>query len=262
MSLSTAGCLDNSGDLLTKTEAATGDTGTAAPGTSAATGNTGTAAPDTSEVSLATAGCLNNSGTLLTKTEEATGNTGTAAPDTSEVSLATAGCLDNNGVLLTKTDAASPATDSQGKHKHTFNYYHRHEFAHYHKLVSITIPPLTVEVPDHGHNVRIPGHSHSVSIPSHTHSVTIPDHTHDIVYGIYEGTTARSVTILVDGNTVPASAISQREIDVSAWLDKDENGKITRNSWHEIQIVPDQLTRIEANLFAQCFIQSVGGGDY
>ena len=119
-----------------------------------------------------------------------------------------------------------------------------------------------MNVPDHGHNVRIPGHSHSVSIPSHTHSVTIPDHTHDIVYGIFEGTTARSVTILVDGNAVPASEISKREIDVSPWLAKDENGKITRNSWHEIQIVPDQLTRIEANLFAQVFIQSVGGGDY
>lgn len=205
---------------------ASGNTGSRAPGTSAATGNTGSASPGTDSQALTTGGAK-----LGANWRPDTGN-------------------------------ASPATDSQGKHRHTFNYYHRHEFAHYHKLVSITIPPLTVNVPDHGHNVRIPGHSHSVSIPSHTHSVTIPDHTHDIVYGIFEGTTARSVTILVDGNAVPASEISKREIDVSPWLAKDENGKITRNSWHEIQIVPDQLTRIEANLFAQVFIQSVGGGDY
>ena len=67
---------------------------------------------------------------------------------------------------------------------------------------------------------------------------------------------------MVDGDEVPASAITGRELDVSPWLDKDENGKITRGTWHEIWIVPDGLTRIEANLFAQCFVQSVGGGDY
>lgn len=43
---------------------------------------------------------------------------------------------------------------------------------------------------------------------------------------------------------------------------KDEDGKITRGTWHEIKIVPDSLTRIEANLFVQTFVQSVGGGDY
>jgi len=119
-----------------------------------------------------------------------------------------------------------------------------------------------VTIPDHSHYVTIPNHSHNVEIPSHTHNVAIPAHTHDIVYGIYEGGTARNVTIKVDGNTVPASLLNNREIDVTAYLAKDTNGKITRNSWHEIQIIPNQLTRIEANLFAQCFIQSVGGGDY
>ena len=128
----------------------------------------------------------------------------------------------------------------------------------------VTIPghSHSVTIPDHSHSVTIPDHSHSVTIPSHSHSVAIPDHTHDIVYGIYEGGTAQSVTIKVDGNTVPASELNSREIDVSGYLTKDTNGKITRNSWHEIQIIPNQLTRIEANLFAQCFIQSVGGGDY
>ncbi len=133
---------------------------------------------------------------------------------------------------------------------------------HYHRLASFTIPPLNIEVPAHGHNVRIPGHNHSVTIPAHTHDLTLPDHTHGIVYGIYEGSRAQSVSIVVDGTAVPANVITSREIDVSGYLAKDANGKITRGTWHEIQIVPDRLTRIEANLTAQVFVQAVGGGDY
>ena len=82
------------------------------------------------------------------------------------------------------------------------------------------------------------------------------------MYGIYEGGQAHSVSILVDGNQVPAEAIGYGELDVTAWMDKDEDGRVTRGRWHEIQIVPDALTRIEGALFAQCFVQSVGGGDY
>lgn len=159
------------------------------------------------------------------------------------------------------TGAAAPGTDSQGSHSHSAPL-HYHRMKHFHKIAGFTIPAQTVDIPAHGHNVSIPGHSHSVTIPGHTHSVTIPDHTHDITYGIYEGSTAQNVTIMVDGSPVPAAEITGHEIDVSPYLRKDSNGKITRNSWHEIQIVPDQLSRIEANLFAQCFIQSVGGGDY
>lgn len=229
----------NYSSLSPNTGYATGDTGTAS-------GETGTKSPYTDYADLSTGA--------------ATGSTGTATPGTSEVGLTTNGAA-VNGTARPNTGDASPKTDSQGAHTHTVPQ-HSHQMAHYHYIAHLTIPPLEVDVPSHGHNVRIPGHSHSVTIPSHTHSVTIPDHTHSIVYGIFEGTTARSVTILVDGTQVPASEISKREIDVSAWLTKDENGKITRNSWHEIQIVPDQLTRIEANLFAQVFIQSVGGGDY
>ena len=45
-------------------------------------------------------------------------------------------------------------------------------------------------------------------------------------------------------------------------MSADEDGRIQRGQWHVIELVPDQLTRIEANLYAQCFIQSLGGGDY
>ena len=83
-----------------------------------------------------------------------------------------------------------------------------------------------------------------------------------MVYGIYEGGTASRVTIRVDGVAVPSGAVSANEMDVVAYLSKDNEGKINRGTWHTIEIVPNSLTRIEANLFVQAFVQSVGGGDY
>lgn len=165
----------------------------------------------------------------------------------------------STGTATGNTGTRSPGTDIQGGHSHDIAA-HGHWMSHYHRLASFTIPPLNIEIPAHGHNVKIPGHSHTVQLPQHTHDVTLPDHTHGIVYGIYEGGRASSVTINVDGESVPVG--SGGEIDVSGYLSKDNNGKIRRGAWHEIQIVPDGLTRIEANLTAQVFVQSVGGGDY
>lgn len=164
---------------------------------------------------------------------------------------------ENSGSTGTK----SPGTDSQGSHTHDIAA-HSHGMNHYHYISSIRIPAFDIELPAHTHNVKIAGHNHTVDIPAHTHDITLPDHTHDIVYGIYEGGRASRVTINVDGEDVPASETDSREIDVSGYLSKDDNGKIKRGAWHEIQIVPDKLTRIEANLTAQVFVQSVGGGDY
>ena len=152
-------------------------------------------------------------------------------------------------------------TGDAGSHSHGISA-HSHWMDHYHRLASFTIPPLNIEIPAHSHSVVIPGHNHTADIPAHTHDVTLPDHEHGIVYGIYEGGRASNVTINVDGEDIPAADIGSREIDVSAYLSKDANGKIRRGAWHEIQIVPDGLTRIEANLTAQVFVQSVGGGDY
>ena len=70
------------------------------------------------------------------------------------------------------------------------------------------------------------------------------------------------MTLYVDDNEVPAESVKASEMDIVQYLAKDEDGKITRGTWHEIKIVPDSLTRIEANLFVQTFVQSVGGGDY
>jgi phage minor structural protein len=159
------------------------------------------------------------------------------------------------------TGVRSPGTDSAGSHSHDIAA-HSHGMDHFHYFSSLRIPAFEIELPAHTHNVKIAGHNHTVDIPAHTHDITLPDHTHDIVYGIYEGGRASNVTIKVDDETVPASEVGSREIDVSGYLSKDDNGKIKRGTWHEIQIVPDKLTRIEANLTAQVFVQSVGGGDY
>ena len=181
------------------------------------------------------------------------GNTDAASPSTDAASPSTSGAKESGSDRNTTGDA--------GDHTHEITE-HSHGMNHFHYLSNLRIPEFDIDIPAHSHSVKIPGHNHTVEIEAHTHVVILPDHTHDIVYGIYEGTRASSVTINVDGTDVPAAEITSREIDVIGYLSKDTNGKIRRGAWHEIQIVPDGLTRIEANLTAQVFVQSVGGGDY
>ncbi|MBR6982140.1 MAG: phage tail protein [Ruminococcus sp.] len=138
---------------------------------------------------------------------------------------------------------------------------------------SVTIPSHThdVSIPSHTHNVTIPSHTHDVNIPNHTHKVTIPDHTHKvelpdhthgIVYGIFEGTTASSCTLKIDG-TIASTGVQQgSDIDIVPYLSKDSNGKITRSAWHTIEVIPDKMSRIEMNLFVRTFITSHTGGNY
>lgn len=185
----------------------------------------------------------------------ATGNTGYSGTLTTESggSGTTSFGKDGSGNAKNHTDGSGELTTSQ-QAGHTHGMDHTHDMDHVHSVeVSVTIP---------GQTISIPSHTHSVEIPSHSHSLTLADHTHAIVHGIYEGGTAQSVTIQVDGTAVPAGAVSVSEMDVAAWLSKDQAGKITRGTWHTIEIIPDALTRIEANLFVQAFVQSVGGGDY
>jgi hypothetical protein len=151
-------------------------------------------------------------------------------------------------------------THTIGAHNHSMNHthsiaLHTHNYNHLHwvYLRNISIPAISFE---------ITAHSHSVSFGTHSHSVTLGTHTHAIEYGIHEGTTAASVTILVDGTALPAGAISGSEADVVAYLSTDADGKITRGAWHVIEIIPNTMTRIVASLFVQTFVQSVGGGDY
>ncbi|WMJ83412.1 phage tail spike protein [Oscillospiraceae bacterium LTW-04] len=130
---------------------------------------------------------------------------------------------------------------------------------HYHTVGTGTMAHSHT-VPGHTHKVAIPDHRHSFDIPSHTHKVDVPTHTHDMQHGIFTGTKASAATIKVDGRAIPATA--DTELDIVQYLATDNAGKITRSAWHSIEIIPNLLTRIEASVMVQVFINSRGKGDY
>lgn len=123
-------------------------------------------------------------------------------------------------------------------------------------------PAHTHEISSHTH--RVSAHTHRVSahthtVPAHTH--TVQNHTHAIQFGIYEGQRASRATIRVDGNVLPAQS-GYDNIDIVAYLSKDDSGKIQRGTWHTIEVLPDTMSRIVGAVFSQTFCNSRGGGDY
>ena len=186
--------------------------------------------------------------------------------------------------------SSSPGTNTRGAHSHTVNNHshdiththyanHSHTIStHTHGMVHMHYANHSHKIPDHQHEfnhmnnvsmkfkipemlVEIPPHRHTVNT-AHAHTVTLKNHAHDIVYGIFEGATASKYSVVVDGVVVPEADMSKGEIDVVRYLSANEEGKVLRGAWHEVQIVPDRLTRLTVNLFLQVFIQSRGGGDY
>lgn len=113
----------------------------------------------------------------------------------------------------------------------------------------------------HYHEFTLDGHSHDVEIPSHNHTVSFDDHTHNLTFGIYEGTTASSATVKVDGTTV-TGITDYSDINIVSYLNTDGDGKISRNTWHEVTVTPNVMSRIVGSLFIQLFTNSRGGGDY
>ena len=156
--------------------------------------------------------------------------------------------LGNTG---TKAAFLTSTEDGHGEHNHQIP-------AHYHSMGSM-IFNFGGHTHDMDHAHVIPSHMHELA--GHTHVVNASAHTHDSVYGIYTGTTATKATLKVDGVERFVDASGRSEVDVTQYLAMTD-GRITRGVWHEIEIVPDKLTRIEANLFVQLFVQSRGGGDF
>ena len=172
----------------------------------------------------------------------------TTRQNTSSVAISGTIALGNTGdksAFLTSTESG------QGEHNHMIP-------AHNHSIGSkfMNFGSHSHEM-DHVH--QIPAHYHELA--GHTHVVNASAHTHDSVYGIYTGTTATKATLKIDGVQRYVDVSSGSEADVTQYLEM-QDGRIKRGVWHEIEIVPDQLTRIEANLFVQLFVQSRGGGDY
>lgn len=123
--------------------------------------------------------------------------------------------------------------------------------------------PIAAEEPLQLLNASVSAHTHSVSAHTHTvkaHTHTVQDHTHKIEFGIYEGARASSATIKVDGVEIPAPA-SYDNLDIVEYLKTDGSGKIQRNAWHTIQILPNSMSRIVGAVFMQTFCNS-RGGDY
>lgn len=123
---------------------------------------------------------------------------------------------------------------------------------------------LNGEYLGHDHEFEVPQHKHSftVNIPGHTHSftVTIPAHTHGIQYGIWEyEDLPTSLTVKIDGQIVEFSGIDG-EIDITEHLRK-ENGKVTRD-YHTIEVLPNDLARINLIITNRFFVQSRIGGTF
>ena len=130
---------------------------------------------------------------------------------------------------------------------------------------------------EHSHNVAFPAHSHGFSfqlephnhpfeftLEDHTHpfNFTLEDHTHDLQFGIYKlDKMPAKVSIKIDGNAVPVTALNGDNINIIPYLSKDSSGKVNRG-WHTIHITPDDLGRINAQIYTQFFIQSRGEGEY
>lgn len=221
---------------------------------------------------------------------------GLASGEKEAVDTYGSGTLLSNSAGAGKTGAGSSHTHTTGNHRHTLGDGYtgwaapgvNSEDSHTHSGISHkhTLDSLTLTVPAHGHSlpahrhwfqhshaidvsVTVPattlnleGHTHSVRFDPHTHEVSLPSHTHDPVYDIFEGQTASSVTLQVDGNEVPASAILDGEVDLVPYLSKNSQGKIRRGAWHTVKITPDTATRIVADIYVKTFIRSQGGGDY
>jgi phage minor structural protein len=148
-----------------------------------------------------------------------------------------------------------PATNGADVYTYSSSGNHTH---------SVTVPNHAHDfnVPNHSHSVGIPNHTHDVSIPNHSHDITLPNHTHAIQFGIYKlDNLPSAVVIKVDGNTVPFTDTSGDNIDLIPYLSKDGDGKVNRG-WHTITVAPDDLGRINAQIFTQFFIQSRGGGSF
>ncbi|MEL3973060.1 phage tail protein [Rossellomorea oryzaecorticis] len=117
----------------------------------------------------------------------------------------------------------------------------------------------THTVSSHTHSVSDHTHQVSVNIPAHSHGFEIDPHSHPIKHGIFTlSTVPSSVTIKVDGNTVPHTSTSGDGLDLVPYMDKDSEGKVLRGQYHTLEIEPNGLGRINAQVFMQLFLQSRG----
>ena len=167
----------------------------------------------------------------------------------------------NSPSSLARTTSSVVARDGES-HRHTISageFTHVHGMSHTHTIRSPS-HTHTVNFPSHSHEFEIPDHSHEFEVPEHTHDVEIPEHTHDIEQGIFEFGGASTAQIEVNGKKKAAMG-ADYESDITALL-VDEDNKIPRGTWHNITIIPDELSYVTIDLYVQGFVQSRGGSTY
>lgn len=164
--------------------------------------------------------------------------------------------------LSRTTTVLTDTSDTLKTHKH---YLSAGEFSHVHSMdhtheITISSHRHTVSIPSHSHEVEIPPHSHAFDIPDHTHEVDIPEHTHDIEQGIFEFGGASAATVKVNGEA-KATMAADYETDITQFLLNSDN-KISRGTWHKLEIVPETMSYVTIDLYVQGFVQSRGGSNY
>ena len=132
-------------------------------------------------------------------------------------------------------------------HQHTFNTpNHTHIF----------------NLPNHTHIFNLPNHTHTFNLPNHTHTVQIGKHDHKIVPGIFESGEPSAFTIKVGGVTKATVNATSYNGDIVTWLLDPNTRQVPRNTWIDVEIIPDDLAYCQCSVFVQGFVQSRGGGNY
>lgn len=198
-----------------------------------------------------------NGGSVQTTTANG-GGTSTSTQSGGSVSKTTASGGSYSDTTSNQTFIALPY-QTQGPSDIDVNgyatHYHRGvlDGSHFNHSHSVSIPSHShgFSVPSHTHAFSVPNHTHSITIPSHNHSVTIPSHSHGIKHGIYVGTFARGVGVIINGiNRTTALGgkfnTSQANIEIGQYLNIGQ--------WNEITLTSDSLGRIDGNVFVQAFM--------
>lgn len=262
-----AGGQTTSGPSSTSTTAAGGQT-TSGPSSSTTTASGGatTSGPSSSETTADGGGIF--------ETESGIQINQPGGPLPGIDNTAQAGLHDhgiNNGTVLVDKDGGWHVWVASGNHFHQ-QYGHGHAITvnpHKHSMEHThSIGPHSHGM-DHTHQIAAHTHGmdHTHEISGHTHGMDhtheIPSHTHAIQYGVFEGPTPSAITVKVDGTMIPAelTGTSVQDLDIIPYLSKDGGGKV-RRGWHTVEIIPNDLGRIVANINSQIFVNSRGGGDY
>lgn len=149
--------------------------------------------------------------------------------------------------IMSGTPENSVGNENWGYHLHEVVLPGNH-FSHNH----------SVTIKNHTHSVNVPAHTHDFDIPNHQHEMEIPAHSHDLEYGIFQyDKLPTKLSIKVDGRTVPITSLNGDNIDIIPYLSKDSEGIVNRG-WHTLELFPDDLARVNANIVSQFFIQSKG----